>query len=440
MAMGDEAQITWSIGPPVEKGFVGMNGQTGSTGSPKGKGPEGINGQAELPGSAGSPEGKGFVVMDGQTGSTGSPEGKGPVGMDGQAEVIGSTGSVEMAGGAIVPASGSQEQNGPIEESCQYAGEASCMYRGTVSVTNTGKTCQRWDSQTPHEHIKTPAAYPSAGLEQNYCRNPDGESGVWCFTTDPNSRWELCDVPSCVSYQYEDGASYRGTVSVTNTGKTCQRWDSQTPHEHSMTPGAHPSAGLERNYCRNPDGELGVWCFTTDPNSRWELCDVPSCVSCQYEDGASYRGTVSVTNTGKTCQRWDSQTPHEHIKTPAAYPSAGLERNYCRNPDGELGVWCFTTDPNSRWELCDVPSCVSCQYADGASYRGTVSVTNTGKTCQRWDSQTPHEHIKTPGAYPSAGLERNYCRNPDGELGVWCFTTDPNSRWELCDVPSCGKI
>ncbi|XP_078658196.1 plasminogen-like [Branchiostoma floridae x Branchiostoma belcheri] len=213
----------------------------------------------------------------------------------------------------------------------------------------------------------------------------------------------------------------------------------KTPHEHIKTPAAYPSAGLEQNYCRNPDGEPGVWCFTTDPNSRWELCDVPSCISCQYADGASYRGTVSVTKTGKTCQRWDSQTPHEHIKTPGAYPSAGLERNYCRNPDGELGVWCFTTDPNSRWELCDVPSCVSCQYADGAFYRGTVSVTKTGKTCQRWDSQTPHEHSMT-GAYPSAGLDRNYCRNPDGDRGVWCYTTDPSSRWELCDVPSCGKI
>ncbi|KAI8484487.1 hypothetical protein Bbelb_377580, partial [Branchiostoma belcheri] len=159
------------------------------------------------------------------------------------------------------------------QEGCQYAGEASCMYRGTVSVTNTGKTCQRWGSQIPHEHIKTPAAYPSAGLEQNYCRNPDGELGVWCFTTDPNSRWELCDVPSCVSCQYADGASYRGTVSVTKTGKTCQRWDSQTPHGHYNTPAAHPSAGLEQNYCRNPDGDRGVWCYTTDPNSRWELCD-----------------------------------------------------------------------------------------------------------------------------------------------------------------------
>ncbi|KAI8509455.1 hypothetical protein Bbelb_133030 [Branchiostoma belcheri] len=280
---------------------------------------------------------------------------------------------------------------------CQYAGEASCMYRGTVSVTNTGKTCQRWDSQIPHEHMKTPAAYPSAGLEQNYCRNPDGEPGVWCFTTDPNSRWELCDVPSCVSCQYADGASYRGTVSVTKTGKTCQRWDSQTPHEHIKTPGTHPSAGLERNYCRNPDGELGVWCFTTDPNSRWELCDVPSCVSCQYADGAFYRGTVSVTKTGKTCQRWDSQTPHEHSMT-GAYPSAGLERNYCRNPDGDRGVWCYTTDPSSRWELCDIPSCETyCGTMSGGRRRRSRTGDTYGAMNMR-ESQTDWTHIADKAA------------------------------------------
>ncbi|KAI8478075.1 hypothetical protein Bbelb_441960, partial [Branchiostoma belcheri] len=59
----------------------------------------------------------------------------------------------------------------------------------------------------------------------------------------------------------------------------------------------------------------------------------PCIGNCQEGDGASYRGTVSVTETGKTCQRWDSQTPHEHSVTPADYPSAGLEQNYCRNPD-----------------------------------------------------------------------------------------------------------
>ncbi|CAH1224628.1 ADAMTS9 [Branchiostoma lanceolatum] len=81
-----------------------------------------------------------------------------------------------------------------------------------------------------------------------------------------------------------------------------------------------------------------------------------------------------------------------------------------------------------------------CQTSDGASYRGTVAVTTSGRTCQRWDQQTPHEHTRTSANYPSSGLEENFCRNPDGTSGVWCYTTDPNKRWELCDVPVCGSI
>ncbi|KAI8482588.1 hypothetical protein Bbelb_396550 [Branchiostoma belcheri] len=81
-----------------------------------------------------------------------------------------------------------------------------------------------------------------------------------------------------------------------------------------------------------------------------------------------------------------------------------------------------------------------CQEGNGASYRGTVSVTETGKTCQRWDSQTPHEHDYTPADYPSAGLEENYCRNPDDDTRVWCYTTDPDTRWDYCDVPVCATV
>jgi len=33
---------------------------------------------------------------------------------------------------------------------------------------------------------------------RNYCRNPEvGFSGVRCYTTDLEKRWERCDVPIC---------------------------------------------------------------------------------------------------------------------------------------------------------------------------------------------------------------------------------------------------
>jgi len=46
-------------------------------------------------------------------------------------------------------------------------------------------------------------------------------------------------------------------------------------------------------------------------------------------------------------------------------------------------------------------------------YRGTISTTVSGKTCQRWDEQTPHSHMELPWEKPWAGLEANYCRNPN---------------------------
>ena len=41
-------------------------------------------------------------------------------------------------------------------------------YRGTLAVTESGRTCQRWDSQSPHSHSKTSASYPYSGLEENF--------------------------------------------------------------------------------------------------------------------------------------------------------------------------------------------------------------------------------------------------------------------------------
>ncbi|XP_061177360.1 uncharacterized protein LOC133186096 [Saccostrea echinata] len=68
------------------------------------------------------------------------------------------------------------------------------LYRGTKNITLTGRVCQRWAEQSPHEHN-----YDVISLAQeNYCRNFDREE-PWCFTTDPDVRWELCGVDVCAT-------------------------------------------------------------------------------------------------------------------------------------------------------------------------------------------------------------------------------------------------
>ncbi len=33
----------------------------------------------------------------------------------------------------------------------------------------------------------------------------------------------------------------------------------------------------------------------------------------------------------------------------------------------------------------------------------------------------------------------NYCRNPNGDLVPWCYTTDPDKYWEYCAIPMCNQ-
>ena len=80
----------------------------------------------------------------------------------------------------------------------------------------------------------------------------------------------------------------------------------------------------------------------------------------------------------------------------------------------------------------------------GKEYDGTLSRTNSGKTCQAWTAKTPHNHNRDMMAFPdgSAAAAENYCRNPDDEPnGPWCYTTDPNTRWQYCNISMClGKL
>lgn len=82
----------------------------------------------------------------------------------------------------------------------------------------------------------------------------------------------------------------------------------------------------------------------------------PSNCSCEPSE-EDYRGAISTTVSGRTCQRWNSQVPHEHTNSAALNVGEGLVANFCRNPDGEDGAWCYTMDEEVRWELCGIPTC-----------------------------------------------------------------------------------
>ncbi|XP_063690535.1 plasminogen-like isoform X2 [Bolinopsis microptera] len=95
----------------------------------------------------------------------------------------------------------------------------------------------------------------------------------------------------------------------------------------------------------------------------------------------------------------------------------------------------WKTEPT---EAPDPKNCISIEN-DGSEYRGKVAVTKSGRKCQRWDSQSPNtQNFGSKQEYTRLGLQENYCRNPDGGSGPWCYNGEGTvPRWEYCDT--CGN-
>jgi len=79
-----------------------------------------------------------------------------------------------------------------------------------------------------------------------------------------------------------------------------------------------------------------------------------------------------------------------------------------------------------------------CEEDNCSDYRGSLSKTTSGKTCVAW--KLDHYY---PNKYPQAGLDSNYCRNPNSHEKAWCYITniknkDGKKKWENCELPKCG--
>jgi len=185
-------------------------------------------------------------------------------------------------------------------------------------------------------------------------------------------------------------------------------------------------------------------CICDGSGYKGRNCDI----ECFEGDGTDYRGSMSVTESGRICQKWASQNPHvpHSCCDPDAVPEL-KSHNYCRNPNGDDRPWCYTMDENKRWDYCKIPYCsvedasgspdIHCFMKHGEEYVGRRSRTLSGRQCQSWSVDSPHLNPENKPS-TSNNLESNYCRNPkSSDNEPWCYTVDPNKRWEYCGVPRC---
>jgi hypothetical protein len=84
---------------------------------------------------------------------------------------------------------------------------------------------------------------------------------------------DICQDLSCRETMTDNGMDYIGCQSYTTSGRPCQKWSDQYPQKHSFIESWYSDRHLgDHWFCRNPDGDTTIWCYTADPSTRWEFC------------------------------------------------------------------------------------------------------------------------------------------------------------------------
>ncbi|VDI21355.1 Hypothetical predicted protein [Mytilus galloprovincialis] len=221
--------------------------------------------------------------------------------------------------------------------------------------------------------------------------------------------WTALGVDDCY---WTTSSEYSGTISYTTGGIQCQYWNTDSPHYRHYLP--IDTTAHDTNYCRETNHFEGCpVCYTTDPAVNWDYCYIVKCDACGVDERLPVvpTDTTSLFHVGKfigmvfTCVTLTAGTSVDHCPV-----------SQCGSDDQ------WTTDYSVS---CTDEDC----YTNSTTYQGKVTCTVTGITCDVWTFEV------TMPAGPDKNT--NYCRDPDNTGAPWCFTTDPNVRWEFCPVPKC---
>jgi len=183
-----------------------------------------------------------------------------------------------------------------------------------------------------------------------------------------------------------------------------------------------------------------------DNHDEYECASDQEKCGCPHLHQTDYRGWINTTKYGTPCERWDADWVREEYSE-QQYIDAGLEENFCRNPDRDERAWCFVAGGSSDdndWDYCSVPICRPvCPVADNTTcgckdvrqsdYRGAINTPIRGGECQPWDKWENFED------YPNAGLDDNFCRNPTPSLKTdrtWCV--GDYQYHQFCEVLPCN--
>lgn len=232
-------------------------------------------------------------------------------------------------------------------------------YTGTVSVTNAGAECAPW-------------ADFDMDAESNYCRNPDADTGPWCFTVDINLGWGYCNVG-------------------THENPICENGETEPPTSGSSSDPSTPTCtdGLFNGDEEGVDcGEVcGVDCDGTSGETSGEIsgetsgscsdhsdcavesyCDSTStCYACWYiaqgNDCDSFDNNCASDQFRKNCPG-ASQAPSRSPTPPTTAPTAGVLPATCKSKMVQRIVG--GSDAGDR----EFPFIVSLQTADGFPFCG----------------------------------------------------------------------